>query len=240
MNLESFFKLSYGLYVITAKDGEELSGYIATTAFQVTAEPPQIAISCHKDNQSAKTIEKSKAFGISVLGKDADSGLIGTFGYSSSTDNNKFKDVDYKIGSTGSPLILSNSIATFECEVVDKFDVGTHVIFVGKVVEAELLNESKDPLTYAYYRDAKKGLAPKNAPTYIDKEKLQEKEPEPTAEKSEDEGANFICTICAYVYEPKLGDETQGVPAGTSFVDVPEDWVCPVCAAAKSFFVSEN
>jgi len=240
MNLESFFKLSYGLYVITAKDGDNLSGYIANTAFQVTAEPPQIAISCHKDNHSAKTIDKSKAFGISVLERDADTGLIGTFGYSSSTDTDKFKDVDYKIGSTGSPLILSDSIATFECEVVDKFDVGTHIIFVGKVVDTELLNESKDPLTYAYYRDAKKGLAPKNAPTYIDKEKLEEKKQKPKTEESESDGANFVCTICAYVYEPKFGDETQGVPAGTSFADVPEDWVCPVCAAAKSFFVSEN
>lgn len=240
MNVEAFFKLSYGLYVITAKDGDELSGYIANTAFQVTAEPPQIAISCHKDNYSAKTIEKSKAFGISVLEQDTDSELIGTFGYSSSADTDKFKDIDYKIGKTGSPLISKNSIATFECEVVDKFDVGTHIIFVGKVVEVELLDGSKDPLTYAHYRDVKKGLAPKNAPTYIDKEKLKEKEQEPENEEKKDLGTNFICPICAYVYEPDKGDESQGIAPGTDFTDLPEDWACPICAAAKSEFISEN
>jgi rubredoxin len=137
-------------------------------------------------------------------------------------------------------LILTDSIATFECEVVDKFDVGTHIIFIGQVVEAELLDESKDPLTYAYYRDVKKGLAPKNAPTYIDKEKLKDKDKEVTKEEQKDMGGNFICTICAYVYDPKLGDDTRGIPAGTSFEDLPDDWVCPVCAAAKSFFISEN
>ncbi len=240
MNIKAFFKLTYGLYVITAKDENNLSGYIANTAFQVTAEPPQIAISCHKDNYSAKVIDKSKAFAISILEKDTDSGLIGTFGYSSSAETEKFKNVDYKIGTTGSPVILTNSIAFFECEVVDKFDMGTHFLFIGKVVEGELLNDAKDPLTYAHYRDVKKGLAPKNAPTYIDKDKLKSEKSKIKKEEKENFGTNFICPICAYVYEPDKGDKTQGIAPETAFSDLPEDWVCPICAAAKSEFISEN
>ncbi|MFU8844508.1 MAG: rubredoxin [Bacteroidales bacterium] len=53
-------------------------------------------------------------------------------------------------------------------------------------------------------------------------------------------GGNYICTICAYVYDPEIGDPDRGIAPGTPFEDLPEDWVCPVCAAAKSFFISEN
>lgn len=46
----------------------------------------------------------------------------------------------------------------------------------------------------------------------------------------------YICTICDYVYDPAAGDPDNGIPAGTSFEDLPEDWLCPVCGAPKSDF----
>ena len=244
MNIEAFFKLSYGLYLITSKHNKELSGYIANTAFQVTAEPPQIAISCHKNNASASIIEQSGVFSISVLEKDTDAGLIGLFGYQSDNHEEKFKKINYKTGKTGAPIILTHAIAYYECEVVDKFDVGSHYLFIGKVVDLELLAQDKDPLTYDYFRKEMKLAAPERAPTYVDKSKIKPKEEVkddmagPTAKEAL--GPNFMCTICAYVYEPELGDEAQGVAPGTSFADLPDDWICPICAAAKSAFVSEN
>lgn len=246
MDSTAFFKMTYGIYLICSKSGEEMSGYIANTAFQVTAEPPQIAISCHKKNTSARIIEQSGHFSLSVLEKDTDAGLIGMFGYQSGNDTEKFNRVNYKIGNNGTPVILSHAIASFECDVVDKFDVGTHYLFIGKVTEAEVLEKEKEPLTYAYFREDMKLMAPERAPTYIDKSKLK-KESEQSASKKQEEkmetkdiGGNFICTVCAYVYDPEKGDPDRGIPAGTAFEDLPEEWVCPVCAAAKAFFISEN
>jgi len=232
--------MTYGLYLISSIHGEQISGYVANTAFQVTAEPPQIAISCHKDNISATVIEKSGVFSISVLEKETDAGLIGLFGYQSGNEDEKFERVNYKFGTTGVPIILTHSIAYFECKVVDKFDVGSHYLFIGEVVEGELLEAPKEPLTYDYFRNEMKLAAPERAPTYIDKSKIQNKETDPNKEIQADTGSNFICPICAYVYEPALGDETQNIPPGTSFADLPDDWICPICAAAKSIFISEN
>ena len=240
MNIEAFFKMTYGLYLISSKHGEQISGYIANTAFQVTAEPPQIAISCHKDNISAKVIEDSGVFSISVLERETDAGLIGLFGYQSGNENEKFEHVNYKFGVTGAPIILTHAIAFFECKVVDKFDVGSHFLFIGEVVEGELLESQKTPLTYDYFRNEMKLAAPERAPTYVDKTKTESIKAEEKKDTKPDGGPNFICTICAYVYEPAIGDETQNISVGTSFADLPEDWICPICAAAKSAFISEN
>jgi flavin reductase (DIM6/NTAB) family NADH-FMN oxidoreductase RutF/rubredoxin len=240
MDINAFFKLSYGLYIISSKSGDQMGGYIANTAFQVTAEPPQVAISCHKDNATTAIINASKSFAISVLEKEASADLIGLFGYSSGKDKNKFEQTKYTEGITGSPIVTDECIAYFECELIEQFDVGTHILFIGKVVDSKLLNESLDPLTYAYYRDAKKGAAPKNAPTYVDKSKLnKEPETEPN-EKGKDLGPSFICEVCSYSYDPAEGDESQGIPPGTSFADLPDDWVCPICAAGKIDFVAEE
>ncbi len=236
IDIKAFFKLTYGLYVISSKSGDKLNGYVANTAFQVTAEPPQIAISCHKDNLTAKIIDESKVFSISVLEQDADLGVIGNFGHNSGKDKDKFKNVKYKTGQTGAPILLDSTIAYFDCEVVDSFDVGTHILFIGKVVNSEVFDESKSPLTYDYYHKEMKGKAPKNAPTYIKEEKMEETKKETTNNL----GASFECTVCGYVYDPAEGDEVQGIPPGTPFADLPDDWECPICAAAKSEFISMN
>ncbi|MCB0821117.1 MAG: flavin reductase [Bacteroidales bacterium] len=250
MNLEAFFKMSYGIYLITSKRGGELSGYIANTAFQVTSEPPKIAISCHKNNISTHIIEESGVFNLSVLEKDTDAGLIGLFGYQSGHEDEKFERVDYKLGNNGAPVILSHSIAYFECKVVDKFDVGSHYLFIGEVTDGELLAREKDPLTYSYFRNEMKLMAPERAPTYVDKNKLKkfqdenQQEEQNKVEVSEankkDLGDKYICTICAFVYDPEVGDEAMGIPPGTPFEDLPEDYTCPICAAAKSMFISDN
>ena len=46
----------------------------------------------------------------------------------------------------------------------------------------------------------------------------------------------YQCTVCGYTYEPEIGDPDGGVKPGTPFDKVPDDWVCPVCEAAKSEF----
>ncbi|GAH13245.1 unnamed protein product, partial [marine sediment metagenome] len=81
--------------------------------------------------------------------------FIGRFGFKSGIDEDKFKGVNYKIGVTGLPIIMENTLAFIEAEVLMEMDAGTHTLFVGKVVEAENIKKAK-PLTYDYYHQIKK------------------------------------------------------------------------------------
>jgi flavin reductase (DIM6/NTAB) family NADH-FMN oxidoreductase RutF/rubredoxin len=229
INFEAFYKVSYGLYVVTAGNKEKANGLIANAVFQVTAEPPQFAVCCNKDNHSAGFIEKHKAFGISVLQKDPESKIIPTFGYRSGKDINKMEGFDWKEGETGTPLITTDSVALFECKLTNTFDAGTHWIFIGEVIAAEILSEELDPITYDYYRNVKKGLAPKNAPTYIDRTKLAKK-------PIKKELAKYRCVVCGHIYDPIIGDPDSGIKPGTAFEDIPDDWRCPICGAEKEDF----
>ncbi|MEN8118520.1 MAG: flavin reductase, partial [Bacteroidota bacterium] len=80
MNYNAFHKLSYGLYIIATELNGEKVGYIGNTAFQITAEPSKVAISCNKNNYSAQKILDSKKFSISILKKEVETSLIGKFG----------------------------------------------------------------------------------------------------------------------------------------------------------------
>ena len=230
MNIEAFYKISYGLYVVGCKSGNKINGYISNTVFQVTAEPAQFAISCSKNNFSSEIIKESKAFSISVLEKDTGAKVIGTFGYKSGKDIDKFEGFSYKTGKTGSPILLENTIAWFECKVVQTVDTWTHIVFIGELVDGDLINSDKEPLTYTYYREVKKGKAPKNAPTYIDEKKVTDQKQSLTSPK-------YICPACGYVYDPQFGDPVGGIPPDTPFEDLPDNWVCPLCGTPKEDFV---
>ncbi|MBW6535101.1 MAG: flavin reductase [Mariniphaga sp.] len=244
MKYKAFHKLSYGLYIITTKVNNNNAGYIGNTVFQVTSEPSQIAISCHKKNATLEKILQSRIFSISVLGKNASTSLIGEFGFMSGTEIDKFRNVETKTAKTGAPIVLDSSVAWFDCKVVATQDVGSHVLIIGEVLDSEVLSD-EEPLTYAYYREKYKMLSPKNSPTYIEKEKLDgEQEPvkkqkaEPQ-KKEQEKGDNmdiFTCQICGFQYNPEEGDPTAGIPPGTPFEDLPDDYKCPICNAGKEYF----
>ncbi|MBN1598752.1 MAG: flavin reductase [Bacteroidales bacterium] len=172
IDFEVFFKITYGLYIVSAGDKKSKNGFISNSVFQVTSEPPQFAACCNKDNFTTGLILEHKFFSISVLNKETSKEIIGSFGYKSGRNINKFDDVNFRIGTTGTPVILSNCVAFIECEVAEIFDAGTHLIIIGKAVNSEILDDKSEVLTYEYYRKVKKGIAPKNAPTYINRKKL--------------------------------------------------------------------
>jgi flavin reductase (DIM6/NTAB) family NADH-FMN oxidoreductase RutF/rubredoxin len=230
MNIEAYFKVTYGLYVVSSVLKDKMNGYISNTVFQVTAEPARFAIACSKNNHTTKMIRKSGVFSISVLKKETRPEIIGTFGYRSGKDTDKFSSFKYKTGRTGAPILLDDTIAWFECKVDQTVDTGTHLLFIGKAVDCDLPDEAGEPLTYDYYREVKKGKAPKNAPTYIDVEKHKQEMQQAKAEL-------YYCPACGYIYDPAIGDPDHGVPAGTKFEDLPADWVCPVCGTEKVDFV---
>ena len=170
MDLNALYKLGYGMYIIGAHKGDKLNGQVANTVFQITSEPPTVAVSINKSNLTHEYIMASKAFSASILHEDTPLPYIGNFGFKSGRDVDKLKGVNYKIGNTKAPVFLDHATAYLEAEVVQHVDVGTHTIFIGRIVNAEVLTEDKC-MTYEYYHEVKRGTIPKTAPGYIAKEK---------------------------------------------------------------------
>lgn len=229
MNPKALHKISYGIYIVSSKKEDKFNGQIANTIFQITSEPQTIAISINKQNLTHDFIMASKVFVVSILDKETPMKFIGTFGFKSGREIDKFKDVNYKHGITGVPIVLDNSIGYLEAEVINSLDVGTHTVFIGKVIDCEIIGD-KEPMTYTYYHEVKKGIVPKTASTYIKEEKQEE------VKKME----KYKCTVCGYIYDSQIGDPDSGIQPGTPFDKLPEDWVCPVCGADKSAFEKED
>ncbi len=223
---KAFRSLSYGLYVVTSRDGDRLNGQIANAVFQVTSWPPRLAVVLNKENLTHDFVASSGVFGLSVLAEDAPMPFIGLFGFKSGREVDKLSQVGYRQGETGVPLVTDHAVAVMEARVVKSLDVGTHTLFVGEVVGAQVVREG-NPMTYAYYHQVKGGKSPEKAPTY------HEESPGPTPSAG---GTRYICDVCGYIYDPAKGDPDNGVPPGTPFEDLPGDWVCPVCGAGKESF----
>lgn len=222
IDIEALFRITYGLFIVSSGDRKRANGFISNTVFQVTADPPQFVVCCNKNNFTAGFIERSGVFSVSILEKETTSDIMGRFGFKSGRDFNKMEGMSMRYGQTGVPIVLNASIAFLECKVVQTFDVGTHLMFVGELVQAALLDSTKEPLTYLYYRQVKKGNAPKNAPTYIDMSKLE-------VIKTSGKFRKYRCTSCGYIYD----EEIENV----NFSELPDSWVCPVCGSEKSDFI---
>lgn len=230
LDLESLFKLSYGMCIICSGKNDRFNGCIVNTVFQITPEPPMVAVSVNKQCLTHEYITDSRLFAVSILSQKAPMSFIGDFGFKSGRNIDKFEGVNYKTGQTGAPIILDNTSAFLEAEVTESIDVMTHTLFIAKIVACETLDENAEPMTYDYYRDIKHGKTPKTAATYIKVE---------TKAKSNEGVTNmkkYKCLICGYVYDPAVGDPDNGVKAGTAFEDLPSDWVCPECGAGKDEF----
>jgi len=169
MNQKALHLISYGLYVVTSTYGEAINGQIVNTVMQVASKPPMIAVAINKENLTCEYIRKSQVFAASVLGTDAPMEFIGRFGFRSGRDINKFESIRYRTGATGAPVVLDYAIAYIEVAVTREVDAGTHVLFIGEVVDADILDEC-EPMTYAYYHQVKGGKTPDKATVYIEDE----------------------------------------------------------------------
>ncbi len=221
IDFKAFHKITYGLYIVCSGNSESGNGYISNTVFQVTSEPAQFAVCCNKDNYTSEFIEKYNNFSVSILHENSTKEIFGRFGYKSGKDFNKLEGMDVKYGETGVPIVRDESIAYLECKVIKQIDLGTHLMFIGELIDAQVLAENNEPITYAFYRTVKNGITPKNAPSYIDKSKLEAK---PEVKQS----VKYECTVCGYIHD----EDEEGV----KFADLPDDWKCPVCGADKEDF----
>jgi len=214
MNQNAFRNISYGVYVISTWDEGRPTGCTANSAMQITSDPATIAISINHSNYTNECIQKSGKFAISVLSEKSDPSIIGTFGFQSGREVNKFDNVSYQV--KGYMPVVSDSCAYITCDVINKMETETHTVFLGKVTDCDILS-SDDPMTYAYYHKVIKGKSPKAAPTYLPDEEQQ-------TEKTD----QYVCSVCGYVYDGEI-----------PFEELPDDYVCPRCKQPKSVFVKK-
>lgn len=167
LDLQSLFKLSYAMCILSSKKGDMLNGCIVNTVFQVVPEPPMVAVSLNNGSLTHEYITESRVFAASILSQTAPKSMLGAFGFRSGRDIDKFADVAYRLGRTGAPIVLDNTAAFIETEITDSIQLVTHTLFIAKIVACGTLDEYTEPMTYAYYRDIKHGRTPKTAATYI-------------------------------------------------------------------------
>jgi|WetSurMetagenome_2_1015567.scaffolds.fasta_scaffold125713_1 flavin reductase (DIM6/NTAB) family NADH-FMN oxidoreductase RutF/rubredoxin len=236
MDPKALYKLGYGMYVVGSHQGEKVNAQIANTVFQITSEPPTVAVSINKKNLTHEFIHESKTFAAAVLCTDTPLSFIGQFGFKSGRDINKFEGVNYKLGVTGSPVVLDNAVSYIEARVIQEVDAGTHTIFIGQVVDGNIIEEKKT-MTYEYYQQVKRGTTPKTAPSYVEiKKEAPPASTVPAAELRDPKQAKYKCQVCGYIYYPEKGDPDGGIQPGTPFEAIPDSWTCPVCGADKSQF----
>ena len=185
MNPKAMFNISYGLYVLTANlDGKD-NGCIINTVTQVTSDPNQITIAVNKLNHTRDMIAASKKFTASIISQNADFELFKRFGFQSGKNVDKFADFTAaQRGANEAMIINEGTNAYIAGWVTQEIDLGTHSLFIARVTDMDVLNDTP-AATYTYYHQ---NIKPK---------------PQPPA-PSKSGKTIWRCKICGYEYE---GDE---------------------------------
>jgi flavin reductase (DIM6/NTAB) family NADH-FMN oxidoreductase RutF/rubredoxin len=224
MDTKAFRTLNYGLYIITAKNDELRAGCVVNTFAQVTSKPAQVSVAINKENVTCGVVQDSGAFEASVLTESATMELIGRFGFRTSTELDKFADTQYAVDELGIPYVTEHAAAHFCAKVVNQIDLGSHILFIGEVVDAEVLSGDA-AMTYAYYHKVKGGKTPPKASSYEQPEEATESAEAavPAAEPAATEGVRYgwKCLACGYVVEMD---------------ELPDDYTCPICMVGKEMF----
>lgn len=207
---KALFKLSYGLYIAGVEWGGKKNACIINTAAQATAEPNQMLVTMLKSNYTTELIQKKGSFTVSVLSLATPLSRVADFGFRSGRECEKFEGIAHGVDGQGNPYLAEDMAARMSVSISQTIDLGTHLLFIGPVTEAEELSAQR-PMTYADYRVLKAGG--------------KVGAPEEKAEKKE---AKYVCSVCHYVYDGEI-----------PFEELPDDYVCPICKRPKSVFVKE-
>ena len=248
---KAFRSASYGLYIVTASDGQEKAGCVVNTFVQLTSTPARASVAINKENHSCCVVERAGRFNVTVLDEDAPMELIGVFGFKSGRDIDKFAQVGWKADGAGVPYVTDHAQARFSFRLIETVDVGTHLLFIGEADEAEALSDAQ-PMTYAYYHQVKGGKTPPKASSFSDLALAADAaKSEPAAKSGEasqvsvasgspesegghhDEGekiepvivngkrVGWVCTVCGYI------EWTE---------ELPEGFECPICGLGPDVF----
>lgn len=181
MDNQALFKLSYGLFVLTARDGEKDNGCIINTAIQAASKPNQLSICVNKTSHTHDMIVKTGIFTVSILTQKASFDIFKRFGFASGRDVDKFADyAECKRGENSVYYITEATNAYISVKVSKTEDLGSHTMFVGEITDMEVLSEEPS-VTYAYY--------------------FQHIKPKPEASASPSGKTVWRCKICGYEYE---------------------------------------
>ena len=185
MDKKAMYKLSYGLFVVTARVGEKDNGCITNTAIQVTSEPNRISLAVNKANYTHDMIKETGEFTVSVISEDASFDLFKHFGFQSGRDVDKFAGyTDCKRAANKTMIITKGTNAYLSGKVFQSVDLGTHTLFIADVTDMEVLSDAASA-TYTYYQDNIK--------------------PKPEAVGTTADGQTiWRCRICGYEY---VGEE---------------------------------
>ena len=181
MNPKAMFKLSYGLFVLTAREGEKDNGCITNTAIQVTSEPNRISIAVNKANYTHDMVMHTRKFNVSILSQEASFDTFKHFGFQSGRNVDKFADCTAcRRAENGIYIITEGTNAYISAEVEQTIDLGTHTLFIAKVTDLDVLS-SVSSATYEYYQNNIK--------------------PKPQAPAAPTGKTVWRCTVCGYIYE---------------------------------------
>ena len=182
MDNKAFYKMSYGLFVITAREDGFDNGCIINTAIQVTTTPNQISITINKNNKTHDMIKRTGIFNVSIISEEADFELFKHFGFQSGANVNKFEDYPYALRSENYLLYITKGTnAVISAKTVSEVDLGTHTMFIAEVTDAKVFSDTP-AATYAYYHSNIK--------------------PKPQAKQTEK--TVWRCKVCGYEY---VGEE---------------------------------
>ena len=175
-DLTALFKIGYGLYVVTARDGDKDNGCIVNTVTQVTNTPNRIAVCINKANYTHELVKKTGMMNVNCLSVEVPFSTFQHFGFQSGRDVNKFPEAEY-LRSDNGLIFLDKYINAFMSLKVEQYvDLDTHGMFICTVTEARVLSD-KETMTYNYYQA---NVKPK---------------PETDVKKG------WVCKVCGYVYE---------------------------------------
>ena len=178
MDKNAMYKIPYGLYVLTAREGEKDNGCIINTAAQVTSSPNRITVAVNKDNYTHDMIKNTGVFNVSVLTEGATFETFENFGFQIGREADKLAKITFSRAENGVVYLTDKVNAVISGKVCREIDMGTHTIFVADVTDAKVLSEDES-VTYSYYQ----------------------KNIKPAPEKK---SKGYVCVICGYIYE---GDE---------------------------------
>ncbi len=175
MDSKAFYKLSYGLFLLTARDKERDNGCIINTAIQAASDPKLMSICVINTNLTREMISATGKFNVSVLPETTPFEAFKLFGMNSGRDVDKFADCT-ELRTENGLRYAKIANAVFSCKVVDSKDLGSHTLFIGEIEDAKVLS-AEPSVTYAYYQS---NIKPKPAPV---------------------EKSGWRCKVCGYVYE---------------------------------------
>ena len=212
MDKKALHTLTYGLFVLTAKEGDKDNGCIVNTVQMLTSDPIRVVVFVNKSNYTEEMISRTGEFNVSVLERGTPFALFQNFGFASGRDTDKFAGRVYPRSENGLYYIYENSSAYLSCKVVGKHDYGTHTLFVGEVTETKRLSDKKS-LSYEQYLTEVKPQVKATPVVNANGNNADSATAAPVQEK-------WVCKVCGYVHEGPL----------------PDDFICPWCKHPASDF----